>query len=436
MTRHPAAYVRKSTRKTEESAAAQLAAIQTIAAADGTTIADHAVYSDIGLSGRFGKRGAGSDWQRLQEEIEADRVSTLYLTVTDRAGRSIEEWARFARILREHKVRLVSQYGDVDLSPGLSRATIDMLIAEAEGEKAVERARRGEVTKDRRGDAKGVAPYGQMIVREAGTGRVIRVPNPAEDVSAVIAAVRETGGNVLAATRILNARDVRARRANWSPKSVAKIVRREEPRLLRQASPRTTNGELRAPAPLAKIVRCHCGTVMTPRRGGTQMYCYAGIKLGKAHGRYVASSLPVYAMIRAETEGKREVKGRTIYTSDVTGRAEQKAALEEELRRLGKAYRAGAVDDEEFESETTRIRSDLDSIEDDIADLDAAVSLTLTAHGPVIHWDKLESDPAHVGDELRQLVREVRLDANMKPVSVEWRRAIEPFTPKRIRPRR
>jgi hypothetical protein len=181
---------------------------------------------------------------------------------------------------------------------------------------------------------------------------------------------------------------------------------------------------------------------MTPSRDRrtsewSELYCSVGHRQGVAsHGRYVARARHILDLLRTETEGQREVKGRTTYTSDATGLAERKTALAEELRRLGVAYRAGAIDDDEFESETKRIRADLGGIEDDIADLDQAVSLTLTAHGPVIHWDQLDSDPAKVGDELRRLVRDVRLDHEMKPIAIEWRRTIQPFTPRRIRPGR
>lgn len=432
MTRHPAAYLRKS--KDAATKAEHLDALMQLVHADGHN-GDTEVYDDWAKSGGRGGLGRRSEWRRLCDDIEADQISAVYMNDLDRGGRDLEEWLRFLRVAQEHEVRVLDRTGEWTTPARRTEFVFKAWLAEEEYRRAQERSAFTRRMQQSRGDRLGVPPYGMTMAREQGTGRVIHVPNPDEPVDQVIAAVRETGGNVLAATRLLNARGVRARRANWSPKSVAKIVRREEPRLLRQVAPRTTNGELRAPAPLAKIVRCHCGTVMTPRPKSGGLYCYNGIKLGKAHGRYVARERHVYDLIRAETEGQREVKGRTTYTSDATGLSERKAALAEELRRLGVAYRAGAVDDTEFESETKRIRSDLDSIEDDISDLDHAVSLTLTAHGPVIHWDQLDSDPASVGDALRRLVREVRLDAEMKPVAVEWRRTVQPFTPKRLRPR-
>ena len=292
-----------------------------------------------------------------------------------------------------------------------------MLIAEAEGEKAVERAHRGQVTKESRADAGrgGQPPYGFRIARESydsegrGQGRVIFVPNPDEPVEEVIGAVRETRGNVLAATRLLNARGVRARRANWSPKSVAKIVRREEPRLLRQVSPRTTNGELRAPAPLAKLVRCHCGTTMTPRAGSHSTATTGSARRG-------ARALRRPRPPRLRHASRRDSSDQAHHDLEVRWRRHGRTAHDIGAKRRLPRHRALADETISEDEYATRKQT----IDTQLATLAEVESDWIGFSEPRLLVD-FDGDPTELGEALRQRVRFVQLDEQMLPVSVEWR---------------
>src|SRR5207248_2412651 len=112
-----------------------------------------AVYRDVGVSGRHGQRGARSDWQRLHDDIDAGRVTVVYVTALDRAGRSLREWLDFTELCVKRGVEVRDQSGQ-DRASGDAEdiAIVEMMIAQREGRKAVERSARGKATQQRRGD--------------------------------------------------------------------------------------------------------------------------------------------------------------------------------------------------------------------------------------------------------------------------------------------
>lgn len=411
MTRFPAAYARKS-HKDQASAEAQLVAIREIARADGAN-GDLREYADVGISGRFGKRGLGSDWQTLLADVAADRVSTVYLSVLDRAGRSLEEWLAFTRLCVDHGTRVVDRSGE-RTREGFDLAVIEMLFADKEGRKAVERSARAKRTMEARGYAVGHPPYGYRVgwTGDPSSPRRTFEPNPDEPIQPLRDALAETGGSVLAAAKLLNSRGVLNRGKEWHPRSLQRVLDREGVTRLRYGQARR-----RAPsaAPLSKIVRCHCGHVMTPVRDRrtsewTELYCAVGHRRGIAeHGRYVARSQPVMDLLKAEVRNGFTID-YDIGTRDTSG---QRDTLKEQLRRIGKAYTAGAMDDTEFDEERTRIQSELDSIEDDGELIGGTGELIKD-----IDWD---GDPARLGEALRQRVRHVQLGEDLQPVSVEFR---------------
>lgn len=409
-TRRPAGYVRKS-KRLEESAAAQLEAIKAVAARDGVN-GDLVVYQDIGVSGRYGQRGQRTAWARLQDDITAGTVGVVYLSVLDRAGRSLEDWLAFARRCRDHDVRIIDQTGnDRAADEGYDLTVIEVLFAEREGKKAVERARRGLVTSRARGDTLGLPRYGYKSSRDD-TGRVVHVLNDQEPLAPIIAAVEATRGNILAACRALNDAGIRARRGIWSPRTLTNVIRNEAPRLLRAAPRprRTKSGALSVVSPLAHLVLCHCGTTMTPRAIDGSLYCYGGISRGKAHGRYVARDRHVYALLEWATRDLTHTATKTYSTGDT---AAQRATLTEALRRLGRAFADGAYDDDEYQVKRDAITASLA----DLLDLDD-IDIEVRIHGREVKWDATDAD---LGDALRRVVRSVTLGKDMLPERVDLR---------------
>jgi DNA invertase Pin-like site-specific DNA recombinase len=431
MNRYPAAYVRKS-HKDQASAEAQLAAILPIAHADGAN-GNLEVYRDVGISGRFGKRGEGSDWARLNADVEAGRVETVYVSVLDRAGRSLEEWLGFTRRCVKHDTRVVDKSGE-RTRDGFDLAVIEMLFSDKEGRKAEERSARAAVTMASRAYTLGKPPYGWRVAwlvdgetvdvkpeKRADIRRVF-VPNPEEPLQPLLDTVRETRGNVLRAARLLNERGIPSRSGRpWSARTLSRVLDRE-------GVVRAKYGARvrRAPstAPLARLVACHCGQLMTPvrdRRTGrwSELYCAVGHKAGVAeHGRYTARARHVIDRLRSEKPLRRSYI-HIIKRDKVEDAAEQRAKLEAKRRHLGMALADDAIEEDEY-------RRQMDEVKRAIADLEDQIDSDWIGFGPltpIIPWD---GDGEALGTALRQRVRVVRLDAQMMPSEVEWR--VQPET--------
>ena len=427
MTRRPAAYVRKS-KKLEESAAAQLEAVRQVAARDGEA-GDLLVYSDVGVSGRRKKRGEKSAWARLLDDIAADLVSTVYVSVLDRAGRSLVEWLQFSELLVEHKVRLVDQTGQDRVGVGNGDvALFEMWAAQKEGEKAVERSARAFRTMKARGDEMVggyKAPYGYRRARAGDVGldgdpsRVVVVPDPDEPVQPLLDAVRATNGNVLQAARRLDAEGVPYRAGRpWNVRVLTGVLEREgvlAPRHGAQARRRAPSD-----APLSRLVECHCGRLMTPqrdRRNGKwlSLLCMPGCRAGRAaHGRYVARSRHVIELLQSELHYSR---ARIVKASPVDTAAER-ARLDARRQKLQVALDNDLIRPDEFKRRAADLKRDAEALADATAAENEWVGVSPLE--PLVDWN---ASDAAVGEALRRVVRSVRLDSSMMPVadSIEWR---------------
>lgn len=428
MDRKPAAYIRKS-KKLEESAAAQLAAVRQVAARDGET-GDLLVYSDVGLSGRRKKRGEKSEWARLLDDIAADLVSTVYVSVLDRAGRSLLEWLQFSELLVAHGVRLVDQTGQNRAgTDGSDAALFEMWAAQKEGEKAVERSARAFRTMKARGDEMVggyKAPYGYRRAKAGDVGadgdpsRVVVVPNPDEPTEPLLEAIRATKGNVLQAARRLDAEGVPYRGGRpWNVRVLTDVLEREGAITPRHGS----QMRRRAPsdAPLSRLVECHCGRLMTPQRDERNgrwlsLLCMPGCRAGKSiHGRYVARSRHVIELLQSELHYSTIRIEKSPGGSDTSRR---RAALEAKREKLQIALDNDLVKVDEFKRRVAALKRD----EALIGDETTAESdwIGLSPAEPLVDWD---ADDAAVGEALRRLVRSVKLDESMMPIadSIKWR---------------
>jgi DNA invertase Pin-like site-specific DNA recombinase len=418
---YPAAYVRKS-KRADDSAAAQLAAVRAIAARHGFDPETLVVFDDNGRPGDRGKLKARRGYTAMLEAIERREVSAVFVRVLDRLGRDVEESLRFARVLKESGAgdNLYDQVGRVDRD----RLMFTIWAGEKELESAKQRSAFTKAMRQSRGDSAlggHAAPYGRMWARAGDIGmqgdprRIIEVDNPDEPIAPLLDALAETGGNVLQAAKVLNQRGVPARGGGgWIPRTLARVADAHGAARQRGTA-RTRVGK--ETAPLSRIVECHCGTVMTPTRDPRNrrwlsLYCAQGHKLGaEAHGPYVARARHVVERLRAELSGQIELD-RRVWTYDPSAQAAERETLAEDLRRLGVAYRGGAVGDEEFASESAAIRERLDEIERESG---PAFRATIRRTGPIVRWDGTDDE---VGEDLRRAVRVVRLGTDMRPAEV------------------
>jgi hypothetical protein len=146
--------------------------------------------------------------------------------------------------------------------------------------------------------------------------------------------------------------------------------------------------------------------------------CGLGHRLGvDAHGPYVARSRHIIERLKDELAGTTTSTIGPEYRAegdavDVTAR---RAALEEQRRRTGVAYRAGAMDDREFAEAMEHIKDEIRAL-DELA-TDVVLGPVITLRSRRIHW---EADDETVGHELRQCVRVVRLGPDMRSMTRRW----------------
>lgn len=423
----PAMYLRKS--KDTNTKADHLAILTDAVRAYGHN-SETAVYDDWAKSGSRTGLGKRTAWHELCEAIERHEHDVVFMNSLDRGGRDLEEWLRFVRVARDQGVKVIAEGVDYSRPENRDRLVFEAWMAEKELERAKERSARTKQIRTRRGDSTvggHSAPYGQMWARAGDVGmvteehpdprRIVAVPNPDEPLEPVLAAVEETGGNVLQAAKLLNDRGIEARgRRGWTPRTIARVVDAQGAKR-RRGSGRPLKTGQGSPSPLSRLVECHCGTVMTPTRDPRNglwlsMVCGRGHKLGTAaHGPYTARSRHVLDRLRDELNGRIEHSKKT-WTHDPSAMADERAKLEEDLRRLGRAYRAGAVEDEEFDRESGAIRERLDEIEEQSAPV---FRFTIRRTGPIVRWDGTDEE---VAEDLRRAVRIVRLGRDMRPAEV------------------
>lgn len=430
MTR-PAAYLRKS--KDAATKADHLTILMASVKAHGHN-GDTVVYDDWARSGDIDKIGKRTEWKRLCDAIERGEHDVVFMNSLDRGGRSIEEWLRFIRLARSRNVRVIADGTDYSATENRDRLIFEAWAAEKELERAKERSARTVAIRRGRGDATTgghAAPYGQMWLRAGDVGmdgdprRVVVVDNPDEPVQPLLDAIRDTKGNVLRAARLLNERGVPTRSgALWDHRVLARALDRlGAHRSKRGPNP---NGRRRAPndAPLSRLVECHCGATMTPEMDPRKrvkgdphpwlvLTCAPGRKAGKdVHGPYIARARHIMERLRDEIR----VSRITIERSAPTDSARARADLEARKRKLGIALADDAISEDDYRSRMDAIKRDIAKLDDDVIAEDEWVGFG--PRTPLVEWD---ADDATVGEQLRRVVRVVRLGEDMRPREVEYR---------------
>lgn len=428
----PAAYLRKS--KDAGSKADHLGLLMAAVSERGHN-GDAVVYDDWAKSGDIEKIDKRTEWRRLCDAIEAGEHDVVFMNSLDRGGRSIEEWLRFVRLCRARGVRVIADGVDYSAAENRDRLIFEAWAAEKELERAKERSARTKTLRERRGDAVTGghhARYGYMWVRAGDAGldgdarRIVEVPNPAEPLGPLVEAVRETGGNVQAACRLLNQRGVPTRSGSpWDNHTLTRVLDGHD--VMRRRSG-VVGLRRRAPteAPLSRLVACHCGSLMTPSRDPRKrdanghrsgewliLTCSAGQRLGReAHGPYVARARHVMERLQAD------LRYRTIRVLTAAPKAapSRLADLEDRRRRLGIALADDAIPEADYRRRMDALKAEIAAAEDDGASRSEWADFSPSE--PLVDWS---APAAQIGERLRRLVRVVRLGADMRPAAIEWR---------------
>lgn len=412
MNAHPAAYLRRSyvdeNSPGDISREVQRAAVANLAHADGHN-GDVREYDDWGVSADVAKSGKRSAYTRLLADMEAGNVSAVYAFDVDRLYRDPRDLIRLQDAAQRHRVRIVTTAGPLAIGDGDDPAAeafafVGSVFGRMELQKAKKRAKAAQDAPRARGDRFGHAPYGFRHVKDE-TGRIVRVPDPAQPLEPVLDAYREAG-TILGTVKLLNARGIPSPKGKtWHTSALTRVIEQNAPHLLpRKGASGKRIRPTKNASPYAQLVRCHCGATMTPNTVRRQLYCSRGVTL-QNHGRYTASESYVTPWMQAEASRLRpEYDAAAIGEQD----AGKRAALEAERERIGWAVVRGAIPQSAGDAR-------LDEIDAELVKLGGRAQIVDI---PAVNWD---AAPDKLNAVLRALWEYVELDADMRAVRAEWR---------------
>jgi hypothetical protein len=271
-------------------------------------------------------------------------------------------------------------------------------------QKSKKRARAARDARRERGDRFGHAPYGYIHVRDA-TGRIVRVRDESLSLEPVLQAFRDAG-SVLGACRLLEQRGIPAPKGGtrWAMSALTRILEREAPELLPRKGP--TGRRQPTSSVLGQLLRCHCGTVLTPNVPRGQYYCNAGkVASAATHGKYNVREVDLLPWIRAEADRLTPDLDAVTMGEETSRRRE---VLDEDRRRVGIRYQARELTDDEYHEALRAIDAEVA----ELAEREAVVAI------PAIAWD---APPEAVNAILRAMWDHVQLGPDMRPVEAVWR---------------
>ena len=431
-----AAYVRRSSVSEDSpgdvSREAQLAAVRALAQANDIDPDTLTVFEDWGKSADETKREKRTAYVALVEAIEARSLDFVFVYHIDRIIRSVRDFTDLQRAADGHTSILTPQFPLTGTDPmARAFAQVAAVFAELELNRIKQRNKKALDVRIARGDPLGHPVWGFHHVER--DGRLVREPDPdkAEDVGRALEAVREAG-TVLGAVKLLNERKQVAppRNGTWHTSALTRIVKAHAPELLER---RRAAGRPGGPALLAKLVRCHCGQMMTPNARRGQLYCSAGNRQGvETHGRAHVREIDLLPWISKQARDRIDAGEAAERRQKAQSRT---AELTGQRERLGYAVVDGLLTREQAGDKAAQIDAELDQLAEDLTLLDrgtvADPLLPKGADDParVFEWADLSKvqgvlDPEvvrGVNADWRAMWRHVQLDQDMQPIGVEWR---------------
>ena len=412
MTTSPVAYIRRSSADAgspgDISRDVQEQAVRELAARDGHN-GDVRVFVDWARSADEEKEAKRTEFRAMLAEVERGNVSTIYAYSLDRLARSTNTFARLLKAAKDQNVRVIThREGDLSDNGNPTSWAFGFLVsffAEFELRMAKARAQGARERRVARGDVFGHAPYGYQHVRDD-DGRIIRVMDDSDALRPVLAAVRDAG-SILGACRLLEQRGIPAPKggSRWATSALTRILERDAPELLPRKGPagrRTPTRSL-----LGQLLRCHCGTVMTPNAKRAQYYCNRGHVEGSAgHGKYNVRESDLLPWIKAEADRWRRPDS---HLEIATANAERRVELDAQRERLGWAVVDGLLSREEAARKSADIAAEIAAL----ADAEALEEIPES-----IDW---QDSPEALNGLLRALWEHVQLGEDMRPVEAVWR---------------
>jgi len=402
MTAKPVAYIRRSARSTSDpgdlSRELQTDEVRRLAGADGPTLA--ILDADWGKSAATDATDKRLAFLGLLESIERGEVSTLYAYSTDRLARSVQWAARLLDACEKAGATIVTGEGRFEPGDDMARQLFQFqAITNENYSRQAKKKRAATVARIRaRGDKMGPTFYGSL---------------PGESLDAVLATFDQVGSAHGTAIRLNREGIVKTRRGGpWTQATVRQILVREGrvPKLgVRGAKPRADHR-------LYRLLRCHCGHVMTAVKvrwgGGATIYRCVNGAADPGHSiKSVAESKLLPAII---AEGRRLTPPVDAVRIAAQRDAEQQALVR---RRdgIGDAYAAGAFGAVRSAEAKAKLTERLREVEER---LDAIADAATIAVIPASDWD---ASPAELNALLRSPWSPVRPGPDMLPGQVGGR---------------
>jgi DNA invertase Pin-like site-specific DNA recombinase len=398
------AYLRRSrvdeTRTGAVSYEAQEAAVRTVARRWGYE-ADLPILVDWGRSGGRGSEHRRTSYLKLRQLIDSGQVTDVFSYDLARLTRSLTEWTRLADLSSDRGVRIhLVKEGDFDFSTASGEMLANILasVAQAVRRWASERSKETITSLRARGQAIGQKPYGSR---------------PGEDLAFVTAAFTEAG-TFYGAARLLNERHIPTLKGKgWTQSAVAWILRHQAPELV-TVHP-ATGGPARAGRfVLSKLVRCHCGRLLTPysyangKNPTYTVYRCNGGRTDPTHPQPYAVTEPVLLEWAKDEAAHLAIPASTVEL--VSERSSERAELDERRARILDMFEAGHVTRDEREARLAPIYDALERLDREAG----AVSLAAI---PEIDW----SWPAErLNAVLRAIWERIELGPDLRPIRAKW----------------
>jgi DNA invertase Pin-like site-specific DNA recombinase len=404
MTRRPAGYIRRSSVDARNpgafSESAQRDAITALAVIDGHPAESIVWYRDWGISGGKNDR---PDYQRLRTDVQAGTVSHVYALNLSRIGRSLGELIAFEALCRQHDCALVLARDPVNTGSASGRMLYAVLAAIAQMMRELAEEAQAATLEERRerGDVLGHPNFGMVMVWDG--ERHIEERDTEVDIEPLRRAYDEAG-SVAGAVRLLNEWGIPSRRGKvWHLSAYRRALAYHWPGLLESAPRSQANGK--SSMVLSKLLKCHCGTVLTPNQARGQYYCHRARTVAD-HGKGAIKEAKVLDWVKAEAD-RLSIPYEVVLLADE--RDSERAKLLDRLERLSEQHEMGTLPTERLRERTAAIQFDLDRLDD--AEKAAAIP-------DKVAWDDWTVEA--INAVLRALWETVELGADLMPVRAIW----------------
>jgi DNA invertase Pin-like site-specific DNA recombinase len=366
-----------------------------------------AAASTFGGTGRGGRRKA---WQALLLAIDEGQVSRLYAYSLSRLARSTKELLELAeRCAAKGVVVHLAKEGTLDFTSATGRLYLTVLAAVStfEAEISAERARDHVALRRSKGEHIGQPPYGFRLV----DGKL--EADPTQPIEPVLEAYREVG-TYHGAARLLNRRRFASKIAGrWSDMTVRRIVARAEGA---EHRPAPIGRPRRRAALLSGLLRCSCGTVLTPARDTHRLatgqmteyvsyLCWRG-RTAPDHPKAIkVSEKSLMPWIRDEA-ARLQLPTNAV---ESTGDPARQDELLARRQRVVDNYEDGLISREDRADKVALIDAELERL--------STVSAAVMTVPAAIDWSWPED---RVNSVLRALWDHVNVDDQLRPTSAQW----------------